>query len=141
MTQEKKKYFQKHLTEIATAVFVVSLCTVLWVSSDLMLNRPDRPDDAAGLVYPFSMKGIHVYISASDANCASLPWLIAILSFGCIAYAIGPRSSLPDLTPKRNGSHSNGVLLVTIAVVAGSFLLFGRWIADFLAAHGIVVNF
>jgi hypothetical protein len=74
-----------------------------------------------------------------------------ILSFGCFAYAIITRSAPTDVTLDKggsfhvgdnNGSSSYGIVfLASIVVAAGGFLLFGRFIGDFLAIHGVVLNF
>jgi hypothetical protein len=63
-----------------------------------MLNRPTQPDLAAGLAYPFKIKGPEVYIGAADANCVSLSLIFLILSFCCIAYAVGSKSAAPEIT-------------------------------------------
>jgi hypothetical protein len=137
---EKHNFLGKHNHEMAWALFAVSLCGTMWESGYLMTSRPVQPDYAAGLIYPFQVKGPITYISASDANCVSLCWLFAILGFGCMAYIIGPRSTVGS-SPS-HGSPGIGVgFLISIVVVAGSFLLFGRCLGDFLSAHGVVLHF
>jgi hypothetical protein len=136
---EKHNFLGRHNYEMASALFAVSLCGAMWESGYLMTNRPAEPDYAAGLIYPFQVKGPITYISASDANCVSLCWLFAILGFGCIAYIIGHRTTVGP-SPS-HGSPGIGVgFLISIVVVAGSFLLFGRWLGDFLSAHGVVLH-
>ena len=141
MPAEKSKFLQKHMAEIAFAFFAVSLISTIWESSHLMLNRPVQPDYAAGLVYLFTIKGSKAYISASDANCVSLGWISCILGFGGIAYAIGPASRTTDVITSHDKQSIGIVFLISIVVVAGIFLLFGRWIGDFLGAYGVVLQF
>ena len=149
MPAAKSKYPRRYMAEIGFASSAVSLCSMIWESSYLMLKRPDQPDDVAGLVYPFKIKGPEVYISAADANCVSLCLIFLILSFGCIAYAVGSKSAAADITLNDNGSFGVGnrsgsfsirLFLISIIVVAGVFLVFGRWIADYLAAHGMILH-
>jgi hypothetical protein len=131
---------RKYLAEIAFAFCAVALISTIWVSSDLMLNRPMQADYATGLVYAFSVKGPKVYVSASDINRVSLCWMSCILAFGGIAYAVGPASRSDDIT-LRNKQSIGIAFLISGVIVAGSFLLFGRWIGDFLSAHGVVLHF
>ena len=140
MAVEKRSFLGRHNYEMASAFFAVSSIGEIWVSGHLMTNRPTQPDFAAGLIYPFKVKGPITYISASDANCVSLCGLFVILAFGCIAYIIGPRTAVG--TSHSRGSPSIGVgFLIAVVVVAGSFLLFGSWVGDFLSAHGVVLHF
>ena len=125
---------------MASALFAVSFCSDLWESGYLTTNRPAQPDYAVGLIYPFKLKGPITYISASDANCVSLCCLFAILAFGCIAYVIGPRTSV-GTSPGHSSLRIGAGFLIAVVVVAGSFLLFGRWAGDFLSAHGVVLHF
>ena len=151
MLMEKSKDRRKYIFEIALAFSVVSLISTIWESGYLMLNGPAQPDYASGLVYPFQVKGPKVYISASDANCFSLCLILVILSFGCFAYAIITGSAPTDVTLDKDGSFHVGdnsgsssvgiVFLASIVVAAGGFLLFGRFTGDFLAVHGVVLNF
>ena len=140
MAAEKHNFLGRHNYEMASALFAVSFCSDLWESGYLTTNRPAQPDYAVGLIYPFKLKGPITYISASDANCVSLCWIFAILGFGFMAYIIGPRSTVGS-SPS-HGSLGIGVgFLISIVVVAGSFLLFGRCLGDFLSAHGVVLHF
>jgi hypothetical protein len=131
---------RKYITEIAFAFNAVSLCSTIWVTSDLMLIRPMHPDYAAGLIYLYAFKGSGAYFSASDCDCVSLCWICSILGFGGVAYAVGRTNETALFAPPSNNSFGV-VFLISIVVVAGSFLLFGRWMGDFLSAHGIVLRF
>jgi hypothetical protein len=96
------------------------------------------------------VKGPKVYISASDANCVSLCFILVFLAIGCFCYSVASSNATTDVTldsdgsfrvGNRNGSFSFGIVFLASVVVAGSFFLLGRWIGDFLAAHGVVLHF
>jgi hypothetical protein len=76
--------------------------------------------------------------------------IVFILCFGCIAYALGPWTHPNDVTldeigsfhvGKRNKPSDGRMIFASLIVAAGCFLLFGRLVADFLAAHGMVFAF
>lgn len=151
MSLEKTKNPRTYVSEIAFGAAAVSLITTIWEAGHLMVNRPTQPDYSTGFVYPFKVKGPRVFISGADANCYSLSIVLFILCFACMAYALGPRSSPTDVTLDENGSFHVGsrngasgdskILLASIIATSGFFLLFGRFAADFLAGHGVVLNF